>query len=262
MQNKKHIAFVAPTAYRYYQGSGFGGAELQIVRLAGMFADAGYQVTVLTNDYGQKKKEIHDGVTVLKAPLRFLGESNFYFLIDSIRFIYLLVRLEPDFCFMKNPNTILFLLAVASKINRKIQCVKLFASDADWNVRGKGIAAIMYRLGVKWTERFIFQTQRQQQMAKENLGKDGIVIRNIFSPPPDEYENIEKDIDVLWVGNFDKYKFPEGFYETAKALPQYRFGMISKMVPETYKDLYEKITALPNVRFFGRVPFQETQRYF
>jgi len=260
--NTTHISFVAPTVYHYYQRKGFGGAELQVVQLAKMFAAAGYRVTILTNDFGQAEEEVHDGVRVLKVPLRFLGGSNCYFLPDSIRFVWKLVKLAPDYCLLKSPNAALFFMALAAKINQKIKCIRIFASDADCNVKGCSVSQMLYRLGTRWTKFFVFQTFRQQKMAKEKLGKDGVVIRNIFYPPESSGGEGKKDLDVLWVGSFDSNKNPEGFYEAARALPQYRFGMIAKEVPESYQTLLKKITALPNVHYFGRIPFQETQQYF
>lgn len=261
-KNTIHISFVAPTAYPYYQGKGVGGAELQVVQLAKMFVAAGYRVTILTNDFGQAQEEFYDGVRVLKVPLRFLGGSNFYFLPDSIRFIWKLVRLAPDYSLLKSPNVTLFFMALAAKFNKKIKCIRVFASDDDCNVKGCSVSQLLYRLGTRWTNLFVFQTFQQQKAAKEKLGKEGIVIRNIFYPPDAADVKVEKDLDVLWVGSFDSNKNPEAFYEAAKALPQYRFGMIAKVVPESYQELLKKITDLPNVQYFGRIPFQDTQKYF
>ncbi len=258
-----HIAFVAPTVYRYFQGNGFGGAELQVVQLARMFVRAGYRVSVLTNDYGQPVREVYDGVEVLKAPLRFLGGSNWHFFGDSVHFIRQLVKLEPDFCFFKNPDIVLFLLALAEKINSRIKVVKILASDMDCNVSGWSPVRLAYRFGIKWTKRFVFQTEKQQSIFRNVLKKDGPVIRNIFYPPPQtEGTAPEKDIDILWIGSFDQNKYPEGFYDAAKSLPQYRFGMIAKQVPPAYAELHQKIADLPNVTYFGCVPFEKTQGFF
>jgi len=265
MDQKKslHIAFIAPTAYRYYQGKGFGGAELQVVQLAQMFVRAGYRVSVLTNDYGQPEREVYGGVELLKAPLRFLGGSKIHLLRDSVRFIRQLVKLEPDYCFFKNPDIVLFLLALAEKINSRIKVVKILASDMDCNVSGWSPVRLAYRFGVKWTKRFVFQTEKQQAVFRNVLKKDGPVIRNIFYPPPlTEGAVPEKDIDVLWIGSFDQNKYPEGFYDAARSLPQYRFAMIAKQVPPAYAELHKKITALPNITYFGCVPFEKTQGFF
>lgn len=89
------------------------------------------------------------------------------------------------------------------------------------------------------------------------------MISNIFYPPAVVTEPEKKEYDVLWVGWFCDMKCPEKFYQIAKALPQYRFAMISKpCLDSNYFSLQEQIKALPNVDFLGMIPFEQTQNYF
>lgn len=159
---KYHIGFLAPTVYRYYQGKGFGGAELQVVQFARMFAEAGYPVTVITNDYGQADEEVHNGVRIVKIPLYFLGGSNLFFPFDIIRFLWRIRKLKLDYCFVKNPNSILFLPGVSKFFCSGLKSVKIFASNGDCKIPS-GFSGLLYRLGIKVADGFIFQTEAQQQ---------------------------------------------------------------------------------------------------
>ena len=260
-----HIGFLAPTAYRYFQGKGFGGAELQVINLSKMFHEAGYRVSILTNYSGQPSRKYYDGIQIVKAPLRFLGRSNFFFLPDTIRFIHIVRSLRLDFCFIKTPNTALFQLGIAKLLSKNLNIGKIFASDGD-SVIDCSIADQLYRFGLKSADIIVFQTVKQQRDAKKILKVDGTVIPNIFYPPQSENATnpciVEKDFDILWVGAFDAKKCPQDLYEIARRLPQYRFAVISKPVTERYSVLEKKISTLPNVTYFGMIPFQHTQHFF
>lgn len=260
-ENKQHIGFLAPTVYRYFCGQGFGGAELQVVQLSRLLVSAGYKVTILTNDYGQPDEEVFENIHVVKAPLRFLGGSNWYFLPDTLRFIFQVRKLDLDWCFLRTPNTALFQLGLAKLFSRKMKIGKFIASDLDCQ-REKNLPYLLYRLGLKMTDKILFQTVTQQKLAEKNLHLSGRLLPNIFMEPAETADNTVKDIDVLWVGAFNDWKRPDRLLEIAQKLPQYKFTVISKPIVETHRELENQIRSLPNVDFIGTVPFEKTQSYF
>ena len=159
---KCHIGFLAQTVYRYYQGNGFGGAELKIVQFARMFAEAGYPVTIITNDYGQKDEEFQNGIRIVKIPLRFLGGNNLFFFWDCLVFLWKFRQLKLDYCLMKNPNSVLFLPGLAKIFCPRLKSFKIFASNGDCKIPS-GFSGLLYRLGIKLSDGFIFQTETQKQ---------------------------------------------------------------------------------------------------
>ena len=254
---KRRIVFAAPTLYPYFQGRGFGGAELQIWLLAKMFARAGHQVFIAVNDFGQPEDEVRDGVAVVKIPLRFLGGGNRYFLPDTINFVRKVRRLAPDFILMKTPNTMLFQLGLVPGA----KAVKLFASDEDALPAG-GLPGLLYSLGVRMADGFVFQTSVQQRLAKENFRVDGRVIRNLFVPPENDGAALEKDIDLLWVGGFEPWKQPEKLIELIRKMPERRFTVIAKPCPAGQKQLEDELKTLPNVDYIGTVPAHLIAPYY
>ncbi|MDD4817947.1 MAG: glycosyltransferase family 4 protein [Victivallaceae bacterium] len=246
---KRRIVFAAPTLYPYFQGKGFGGAELQIWLLAKMFARAGHEVFVAVNDYGQPETERRDNVTIIKIPLRFLGGSNLYFLPDTINFVRRVRRLSADFLLMKTPNAMLFQLGLVPGAKK----VKLFASDED-ALPARGLPGLLYSLGVRMADGFVFQTAVQQKLAKHNFGVAGRVIRNLFVPPEPGGTPEKKDVDLLWVGGFEPWKQPEKLIELIRMMPERRFTVIAKPCPPNRKALEAELVSLPNVDYTGTVP--------
>lgn len=259
--NIKHIGFLAPTVYRYFIGKGFGGAELQVVQLSRILVRAGYKVTVLTNDFGQADEEIIENIHVVKAPLRFLGGSNLYFLPDTLRFISKVRKLKLDWCFFLTPNTALFQLGLAKLFSKNMKICKYIASDLDCQNK-YSLAYYLYRIGLKMTDCVLFQTATQKIMAEKNLHITGGFLPNAFIEPQETADDAAKDIDVLWVGQFDSWKRPDRLLEIAQQLPQYKFTVISKPIDKSYRDLENQLRSLPNVDFIGTVPFEKTQSYF
>lgn len=262
MHHIRNIGFLAPTVCRYFQGRGFGGAELQVIQLARTFVQAGHRVSILTYDPEMQDQEEHNGILLIKTPLRFLGGSNWYFLPDTLRFIRNFGKYDFDYCFLKNPNTALFQLAAAGCFCKKVKVYKIFASNGD-SFPKYGITDLLYRIGLRLADGVIFQTAAQQKEAGENLGIYGPVISNIFSPPSAQELSDDNEIDVLWIGAFQHNKRPEYIYEIAAKMPHIRFTVISKPITiEEYRPLADKLRQLPNVNFIGTVPFEQTQSYF
>ena len=259
--DKKHIGFLAPTVYRYIQGQGYGGSELQVLQLSRILVRAGYKVTILTNDYGQADEEFFENIHVVKAPLRFLGGSNWYFLPDTMRFIKKVKKLKLDWCILKNPQAALFQMALARFFCRNMKICKYISSDLDCQ-RGKNLPYLLYRFGLKKSDKIIFQTRTQQLSAAKNLHITGDILPNVFIPPTGKADTPVKDTDVLWVGAFNDWKLPDRLLEIAGQLPQYQFTVISKPIDGAHRDLENNLRRLPNVNFVGTVPFEETQKYF
>lgn len=261
-QSSYHICFVAPTIYPYYRGCGCGGAELQIKMLADVLADRGHQVTVLTYSNDQIVEEFFGKVRVLKCPLRFLGGSNLFFLVDTYNFIRKIRKLNPDFLLMKTPNIIIFLLVLAAKYAGNTRVVKIFASDNDC-CQKNNISGIFYRIGMYFADGLVFQTNFQKNLYEWKRKTSNPVIRNIFIPPENDMGMIcPKDIELLWVGALTAEKQPDKLLELAQMMPNRRFTVISKATSDQYRKIEIDLRGLPNVDFLGKVPFDQIQIYF
>jgi glycosyltransferase involved in cell wall biosynthesis len=91
-----------------------------------------------------------------------------------------------------------------------------------------------------------------------------VVLPSYFLPPPEK--PLEKEKTVLWLANLSPGKQPELFLKLAEACRGERAWTFVLAGGTGDRDYFERLRhqaeTLPNVRLVGRVPFEETDRYF
>ncbi|MHC4628734.1 MAG: hypothetical protein ACYTDV_17285, partial [Planctomycetota bacterium] len=96
MCTSRHVCFVAPNAYPVLANKDFqrcGGAEVQQMLLAKALLEIRYRITFVVDDFGQKAREVHSGIEVVRGPFRYLGGSNWFFPTETVKFIWMLKRI-------------------------------------------------------------------------------------------------------------------------------------------------------------------------
>ena len=108
----------------------------------------------------------------------------------------------------------------------------IFISSSDANVSStlliekfKNFIRIPYLFGVRYSDCVICQTKHQKNLLKKSIGKNGIIIKTIFTLK-DYSINKSSKKTILWVGRIFRGKSPELYLKLAEQLPQYDFKMI------------------------------------
>jgi glycosyltransferase involved in cell wall biosynthesis len=86
----------------------------------------------------------------------------------------------------------------------------------------------LYRLGVRWADQIVVQTDEQVQMCQEAFGTEPMVIRSIAQLGEPQTQEPEA---FLWVGRLVSYKRPLDYIALARAVPEARFWMIVVPAP-------------------------------
>ncbi|MDZ4180818.1 MAG: glycosyltransferase family 4 protein, partial [Coriobacteriia bacterium] len=108
----------------------------------------------------------------------------------------------------------------------------------------------------------ITQSERQRQLAMENLGVDSVVVGSGIPIPPPSAE-LPEDGYVLWVGRCDPIKRPWVFLELAKRAPERRFAMVlTPGLPLLFDELHTEAAGIPNLEMISRVPYAEMQELY
>lgn len=257
---KKTICFVSPEAYPVLAGKDYsssGGAEVQQVLLGRALCRLGLRVVFIVNDYGQEPQENYDGIAVIRCRFRYFGGSKVFFPIDTIGLIRTLAQVKAHVYLLKTPCSLLFAMGLYRRLFES-RLVKLIAHDNECVTQPRGLASVLYLLGIKSLDCTVFQSQHQQDLGGRSLGLKGEIIKNI-AHGTSAVTTKDKDFEVLWVGTCNPHKQPEVLFELAQALPDVSFVMIIAPGRDREYDevIKERACSIPNIHYKGFVQYQD-----
>lgn len=271
---RPHICFVAPDIWPAfsadYESEVIGGAEIQQCRIARLLAEAGYRVSIICLDYGQPRKVIRDGITVLSTYRPNAGIPVVRFLHPRLTGMWQAMRaIDADIYYQRSASMLTAIVAAFCRRHGK-RSIYAGASSTDF-VPGQQLIEYrrdrwLFEKGIAQTDVVIAQTETQKRDCLKYYGRTAIVIPNVYELPK-HFSNRPGDY-VLWVARMADKKRPELLLEAARQLPHRRFIMIggSNGSRPDVKKYYETVRAaavgLPNVAFLGFLPAAKVEQYF
>lgn len=263
-----HIAFIAPRIYPVLvpdpRRPFVGGAEVQQSLQMQALREAGWRVSVLTQDHGQPGEVSCDGLMVHRVPP---GAGRGW---PGLRFFYprmsdhlqLLRRIDPDGVFVQTASEEVAFAATYARWHRKA-FVFAAASDMDFatgplpGMPPQQVAA--YRWGLRCADAVIVQNTRQQQDVVRWHPRPAHLIPNGYAEPgarPGSFDG-----PVLWAATVKPLKRPEHFVALARRFPGRRFRLVGGPAPTPEGPAWFEATqrlaaSVPNLELLGHVPFQ------
>lgn len=270
---RPHICFLAPTTWPTFAGSKtievVGGAELQQTIIAKALANRGYQVSMISIDYGQQDGTMVDGVTIHNMHKPDEGIRVVRFFHPRLTSLWgALKRVDADVYYQRTAAVYTGFLAAFCKANGK-RSVYAGASDVDFIPKRQDITFTrdkkLFEYGLRRVDRVFVQNPNQLALLRANYGREGLLIPNCYSAPADA--KADRAGCILWVATVREQKRPELAIEIARRLPQYRFVMIGgfdsgRRGEEYARAIREAAVKVPNIEFKGFVPFAEADRHF
>jgi glycosyltransferase involved in cell wall biosynthesis len=268
------ICFVAPNLYPVLAGVRdipvIGGAEFRQTMLARAFAAAGYEVSVVTQDFSQPEDEIIDGVRIFKTHTPQAG-------IPVLRYIH--PRLSSVVRRLREANADVYYQSTASHLTavvvwhcRKVGARSVYggASDTDFT-RGQERVNYardrwLFRWGLDHVDAIVAQTERQAVLVRQHYHREARIIPGSYILPARK-RTPRADL-ILWVGGIRPVKRPDRFIALARALPQYQFRMIGGAVGDGaeaqayFESIRVLAAAAPNLEFLGFRPVDEVEMHF
>ncbi len=264
------VCFVSLSLYpclaNDFSSGSIGGAEVQQAMIARGLAKKGLDVSVISEDLGQEEACIIDGVTIYKAYKPGAGLPVLRFVYPKIVRIYqALLKADADVYYVRNASFLTALVSLFCKLKKK-KWLYAGAHDTDFipgselinNVRDR----YLYRKGLRSAPSVVVQTQMQQHLLQQHYQKSARIFYN-FSDQP--VELVQENTNILWVSTIRRWKRPELFLQLAKALPDFPFIMIGgadSSDAEFYQQIEKEAANIPNLKFLGFLPLQETEAYF
>lgn len=233
-----------------------GGSEVDVYFLSTELAkNKDFEVSLITGNYGQKKIEQIENVTIYRVSDGFTPEVLATSLWGAMN------RANADIYFKKSASAVAALVALYCKLHgRKFFLRTSHDIDCDGTyIREGGLRGRLFKWALKRANRVFVQKENNRISLKETVGISATVISN--GHRISELSNQKRDC-ILWVGRNAGFKRPELFLKLAKETPDERFVMICQRYDNKYDDLLAEIRPIENLTFIRGVSFHEIDNYF
>lgn len=237
-----------------------GGAEVDIYMLSTELAkDKGFNVSLVTGDYGQEPVERIEGVTIYKtADLRNPAAA-------ILSMWKAMGRADADIYFKKGASPVAALIALYCRLHGRALFLRT-AHDIDCDgtyIRENRLRGRTFLWALRQARQVFVQKDSNRVSLKETTGVEAIVLPNGHRIPETSGQN--RDC-ILWVGRSTVYKQPELFIKLAQQMPGEQFVMICQQSKDDSKSKYDEMAAgakaVANLEFVERVPFHEIDGFF
>lgn len=253
-----------PLLARDYNMHNIGGESVQQTLLARALNERGYEVSMVTADYGQPDGASWQGVPVFKAYRRDAGMPGIRFVHPRWTHLWgALGRANADVYYTSCAGMQVGLAAMFCRFKGRGLVFRL-ASDTDADREHVRLRYArdkkLYEFGLRRADRVLSQHGRQQGMLKRTYGVDSQVADMLVDHPGRELPLAERDVPVLWVNNLRDLKRPDLAVELARLLPEQDLHMVGGPLPgfsELYQRIRKETVALPNLTFHGQVSYHD-----
>ncbi|MCF6366603.1 MAG: glycosyltransferase family 4 protein [Bacteroidales bacterium] len=265
---KVKICFFSPASYPFFVENSevaHGGAELQMFLWARYLSEnSNFNIKFLVRI--NKKREIkkNHNVKLINTIQLKQNESFFLKLLNSIKYLFQLIRINPDIIICTNANAIVGISAFYAILFRK-KFIYRTSSLIDVNknyINLNGLSGKLYKYGLVKAAKVITQNKEHKILLKKNHKIEAPLLKNMIEI---KEESTYKKQFILWVSRFAEMKNPELFLQLSGFFPERKFVMICPHTdsnkPE-WEKLKSKAEKLKNLTFIRKVPFSEIQEYF
>jgi glycosyltransferase involved in cell wall biosynthesis len=233
-----------------------------VVRLARGLAARGYDVCLVTCDYGQPGREEIDGVTVLRAFRPHGGLRGLRFFHRLSLAIAALMRADADTYYVCDWGMAAGLTCDVARLRRAGFALAMMT---DYGVMTRPPANVgvthrrWYLRALRSADRVLAQTEFQRAELRRNFGVESALLPNMVDIPERTVDPGQDGL-VLWQATYKAIKRPGWFLTLARDLPQHRFAMAG-VVPEKGSEEWDAALAagreLPNLEVHGFLPEEE-----
>ena len=267
------VCFVAPTTWPLIAGAGdipvIGGAELQQTVVATALAGRGYDVSMISMDFGQEEGSVVRGVRMLKMHAPDAGLPVVRFLHPRLTSLWsAMKRADADVYYHRTAGPqAAFIAAFCRRYGRR--SIQAGASDVDFMPDRVDIRLArdrwLYDYGLRNVDAIFAQNPGQVESVRRHYGREALLVPNCYAPP--EGARADPRGYVLWCATVRAQKRPEIFLDMARRFPQHRFMLVGgqdgdRRGQEYAEGVRAAARALPNMTVHGFTPFEEAERLF
>lgn len=242
-----------------------GGSEVQQLLVGQGLRQLGFQISYVSEDFGQGSRAIVNSFTVLSFRLRRNKIAQAFALLRALR------RAAADvYCVVDMPKYGALIYVFCRLTGRKI--VQALASDVEVETvkgdpRGTGWAYLAHAAWRRRADLVLAQTTFQAERLRARWGIAAEIAPCIVPVPLEEPEPRPSAdcFRVLWVGRLSPFKRAAWIPEIARRLPDMEFVVVggrTREAPDHYETVAPLLRACQNVSWQGFVPYPQVDAWF
>jgi len=264
VSTRGRLCLHAQFAWPLFAGGGIeftGGAEVQQAVMARGLALRGFDVRMVTLDYGQPSPVTRDGITLWKSFAPAAGPPVLRFFHPRLtRTVAALHAADAEVYYARGTG---FVSGITYDVARLRHAAFVQGTAADHDAR-RAFPLLNNPRDRWWARRsirgataVIAQSEVQRRLYQEEFGVRSEVIPNL-AELPERALDAGVDGTIVWLGTYKPRKRPEWFLELARRLTGRRFVMCGVIpIPPETRDAWEAAqraaAACPNLQVRGYV---------
>lgn len=240
-----------------------GGAETQVLLIAGALAARGRRVAIATFDLPAGLPDRVEGIEVIRLPARPTGAGRLAAVAWRARLLTAMVaKLDGETLVQRAAGAATALVAALARLRRR-RFVYSSANVIDFafdRLETDAKTVRRFRSGVRMADAVVVQSEEQAELCERAFGRRGHVIWSIAEPAAARTAEPEA---FLWIGRLAPYKRPLALLDLAEHLPHARFAMVgteSPLDPGLAETVAARASALPNVVLYDPRPRHELEK--
>jgi glycosyltransferase involved in cell wall biosynthesis len=238
-----------------------GGAEVQVYLIARGLAQAGFQVSFVSEDFGQ-------GAETTVGDYRVLGyRLSKNKLLQARTLWQALRRADAEIYYVQGlPKFSSLIYLFARRHHRKLVQALFHDREVEPRMIQHLADRLIYEANFLWRSRadlVIAQTHFQAEQLRLRWGIAAATLPSLVSVPP--AQAAPQQFSVLWVANIRPHKQVERVAEIADQLPQVNFVVVGgpmRGMEAYYEQARAQVARRANVHWMGFVPYAEIGRLF
>jgi glycosyltransferase involved in cell wall biosynthesis len=212
-----------------------GGSETQVAQLARGLLERGFEITVVSRDFGQPSETNANGIRVLKSFDAAHGWPVLRFFHPRLtRAASALWRADAEVYYATGAGMASGLCSDIARL-RGAGYVNHCAHDTD--VTRAGLFEFLnardrwwYRRAISRADALLAQTEWQRDHLRSEFGLGSEVLPNVVRIP-EVAATPEREGTVIWLGTYKAMKRPDWFTRLAREIPEARFVMAGVIPP-------------------------------
>jgi glycosyltransferase involved in cell wall biosynthesis len=261
---RREVAIYVPESVYWYERTGGwgGGAERQMMLLARALAPRGVCVAHIVYR-PQDPAPLPPGLTLVPREADPGTRSLAGGLKEIARIWRSLARANARVTIARRATPAVGIAALFAKVHRR-KLIYSSASNVDFlparQERGRSLARLLYRLGVRFADVVVVQSADQATFARTSFPRLREVVHiPSFCEPAEEAGHGVVGGSLLWIGRVLAIKRPLCFVELARAVPEGRFTMIANEhgAGRELEEVRAAARDVPNLELLDRAPHED-----